>query len=400
MDSRRFRIGLWARMGVATAVALVGLGLLLVVEFVFATAVAIILLFYAPVWGVIGFWLAGVVVSGILCWKLVAAGLGALGPPGTVSDRIADDGVADLVARMGRTARNPPALRDAYRGLGIVAGASVGLILGHVLLFDLLGVDTWWLSIAVGATAAVGYTGWLCYDELRSAGAVRAELEDEYDVLTDTDRQTAVQRRVERLAKQAGCPVPEVRIGASWNPQAATAGYRPQRSVIIVSRGLLDTLDGRELDAVLAHELSHLLNRDAAVLTALSVPRTKALGLAERTGILGMLVAIPVYVTNLLSVPVVARYREYVADHAAAELTGDPAALAGALAAISDGRAATAGDDMRTSSTAAAFGIVPPPWRERKFFDRATRFLRRRVFGTHPPTEARIQRLQAQTKPT
>jgi heat shock protein HtpX len=256
-----------------------------------------------------------------------------------------------------------------------------------------------------GAVLVVVFNGWLVYNELRS-GSVREDLEVEYDIVSDPEREHEVQRRVRRLAEQADSPVPEVEIGASHLPRAASVGYQPGESVILVSRGLVDTLDGAELDAVLAHELAHLLNRDAAVMTALSVPLSKVGKLtslflnhdksdAEILLIPLLIAATPVYIANRLAVPTVARYREYVADHAAGELVGSHAAMASALTTLDREYATQYTQDLRVDWSTEAFGIVPPPWEERKVLDGAIRFYRRRVLGTHPPTGSRVERLRS-----
>jgi Zn-dependent protease with chaperone function len=354
-------------MAVAVVIALAGLGLLLAVEFAFAALIAITFVFYTPVFGAGAFVLVGILVVGVLCWQ----GL----------------------ARVAQNVQSPPTVREHWRVFAGLAAVGIGLFVGHATVTG-AGIDRWPLSLALGAVGTVGYTGWLAVEEFRSAGTVCEELKAEYRVTSDDNLESVVERRVSRLAAQANCPVPEIRIGGNELPQAATVGYRPSESTLVVSRGLIERLDDRELDAVLAHELAHVLNRDAAVLTALSMPRSKALVLAERAGFVGILAGIPVYVANALSVPVVARYREYVADHAAAELTGDPAALASALATLDEAHA-TAETDLRAVDAGGAFGIVPPPWRERHVLDGAIRFVRRRIFGTHPPTERRIERLRS-----
>jgi len=83
-----------------------------------------------------------------------------------------------------------------------------------------------------------------------------------------------------------------------------------------------------------------------------------------------------------------------IADQAAVEITGDPAALASALETLGDDLPRRPTTDVRGYRSTAAFSIVPPPWEEYRFFDRTRRFVRRRLFGTHPPTGKRIERLR------
>jgi len=89
---------------------------------------------------------------------------------------------------------------------------------------------------------------------------------------------------------------------------------------------------------------------------------------------------------------VVARAREYAADDGAVAITGDPAALASALATLDGTVARRPGTDLRA---VAAFSVVPPAWEEHRFFDRTRRLIYRGLLGTHPETSDRIERLRA-----
>ncbi|GAB3671530.1 M48 family metalloprotease [Halopiger thermotolerans] len=211
----------------------------------------------------------------------------------------------------------------------------------------------------------------------------------------DRERQS-LQRIVDRLAAQVAVPAPEVRVGSSATPTAVTAGYRPATSTIVVSRGLLEELEDRELEAVLAHELAHVINRDAAVMTFLAVPGANANAAIVRH-VINPVVAIPAAVAYAVSrwcIAVVSSTREYAADDGAVAITGDPAALASALEKLDAELERRPSSDLRESRSTAAFSIVPPPWEEHRFFDRTRRFVNRRIFGTHPPTEKRIERLR------
>ncbi len=108
--------------------------------------------------------------------------------------------------------------------------------------------------------------------------------------------------------------------------------------------------------------------------------------------LLAALLAGVVAATSRLSVAVVSRAREYAADDAAAAVTGDPAALAAALERLDDRVAGRPSADLRGAT--APFSVVPPTWEEHRFFDRTRRFVARRLLGTHPPTEQRIERLR------
>jgi heat shock protein HtpX len=251
------------------------------------------------------------------------------------------------------------------------------------------------LAVAAGAGLALAHLGGLVRAELRET-AVLDDLTEDLGRAVEDDRAAALTERVARLAAQADVPAPAVRLVASRTPTAAAVGYRPAESTLVVSTGLVEALDDRQLDAVLAHELAHVANRDAAVLTALSFPRAAAHRAFYRYG-LNPVVALLAGVAALTSrscTAVVARAREYGADNGAVALTGDPAALASALETLDSTLGRRPSTDLRESS-AAAFSIVPPPWEEHPFFDRTRRLIYRGLLGTHPPTEARIERLRA-----
>jgi len=188
-----------------------------------------------------------------------------------------------------------------------------------------------------------------------------------------------------------------VRVVSSRSPTAAAVGYRPSSSTVVVSTGLVDALDGPELDAVLAHELAHVANRDAAVLTALSFPRVSAHRAFDRYGVNPVMAAFAALValTGRFCVAVVARAREYGADEGAVAITGDPGALASALATLDAEASRRPAADLRS---AAAFSIVPPPWEEHPFFDRTRRVIYRGLLGTHPSTDERVERLRARAR--
>ena len=401
MSTGRLYLGLWLRMSVALALSVAGLLVLLAAEFVLAAVVSFFLLNLAPVFGVALLALAVVFVLPVvvLLWVLSLRFDWA-----ELSDLLGRDEDTEIeAADLPWLLTDVPTVRDVARGVGLLVGPAVGLFLVHEAMFAFFDTTLIWFAAVPGAVLVVVFNGWLVYGELRS-GSVREDIEAEYDIVSDPEREHEVQRRVRRLAEQADSPVPDVEIGASHLPRAASVGYRPGESVILVSRGLVDTLDGAELDAVLAHELAHLLNRDAAVMTALSVPRSEIGGLfelmlkADDAAILFfpvLVAAIPVYIANRLAVPTVARHREYVADHAAGELVGSHAAMASALTTLDREYATQYTQDLRVDWSTEAFGIVPPPWEERKVLDGAIRFYRRRVLGTHPPTESRVERLRS-----
>jgi heat shock protein HtpX len=304
-------------------------------------------------------------------------------------------GVARVVVlETGRTLR-AAAARLSLVGSAVAVAVAVG---GFVGVSVLAGVYEWatllpafaWLGGAVTAGFHLVVTA---RDELSSA-TVLADLEAVADAVDD-ERLRTLERRVTRLAAQAGVPAPDVRLVESPSPTAAAVGYRPSRSTLVVSTGLVDALGQRQLDTVLAHELSHVVNYDAAVLTALSFPRARAHRVFRRYGFNPVVTLFAGFVaaTSRVCTAVVARAREHAADDGATAITGDPAALAGALETLDAELRHRPDRDLR-ESPAAAFSIVPPPWEEHRFFDRTRRLIFRRLLGTHPATEKRVERLR------
>jgi heat shock protein HtpX len=419
MGQRWLYAGLWIRMLVALLLGVAGMAVLLAAEFALTTVFIFCSIVYAANIGFGILLMSGLatVYVGVVWFVALRyreAELSDLfgGPTRGLLVVLKDAVRQFLCLRMSGDSEDttvlgspsdPPTVRGAAVTVGGVAGVGVAVLLAHGLVFTALGFGTvLWIAVASGAVITIGVTGWVVVGELRSAGSVRADLEDEHEIISAPERKREVTHRVRRLAGQADCPAPDVEIGASHLPRAASVGYRPRESVMLVSRGLVDSLDDEELDAVLAHELAHLVNRDAAVMTALAVPRAKIheLKRLERDPSGPpvdplLIVSAPVYVVNRLAVPMVARYREFVADHAAGKLVGSHAAMASALTTLDREYSTQSTQDLRVGWSTGSFSIVPPPWKERKILDSAIRFYRRRVLGTHPPTEARIERLRA-----
>lgn len=203
---------------------------------------------------------------------------------------------------------------------------------------------------------------------------------------------------VERLCALADMPKPRVGVADLAVPNAFATGRSPDRSVVCVTTGILQVLDARELEAVLAHELSHVAHRDVLVMTVASSAGIAA-GLLMRFGQLGgmgrsrnagalpvVLVAVVgslvVYAVSFLLLRLLSRYRELSADRAGAYLTLEPAALASALQRISGEVAATPRRDLRAGSAASALCIVS-----------ALSGGMSGLLATHPPLHQRLEQL-------
>lgn len=203
---------------------------------------------------------------------------------------------------------------------------------------------------------------------------------------------------VDRLCALADMPKPRVGVADMAVPNAFATGRSPERSVVCVTTGILQTLDAEELEAVLAHELSHVAHRDVLVMTVASSAGIAA-GLLSRFAQFGgmgrsrnnsalpavlvaVVVALVVYAVSFLSLRLLSRYRELSADRAGAYLTLKPAALASALQKISGEAAAIPTRDLRAASAASALCIVP-----------ALSGGLSGLMATHPPLERRLSQL-------
>ena len=410
----RLRAGLWIRMAVAGTIAALGFVLLFCLEIVSAAVMALLLLTLVPV-GI------GALLFLVGLWFAVAGLYRRLMPAPLVVGRISNKWLVGIerFARDLTTPEDGVTLRSLAPHLGglVVWVVGYAVVAYSALVTPLEAVLA--ISAVVGVVGAVYYTGRTISDELGRGGTVEDQLEDDVDVVESDDADELLsdttdvsleelQARVDRLANQAAVPAPTVRVGRERRPFAATVGFRPETSTIIVSHGLCNALSDRELEAVLAHELAHVVNRDAAILTALALPDAKFDALLEAAAADPndesvhpiqahpslLLAALPIVGFTRAAVTVVTRYREYVADRGAIALTGDPAALAGALETLDQDLERRPSSDLRAHRTTAAFSIVPPPWEEHRFFDRTRRFISRRLLGTHPPTAKRLERLR------
>ena len=209
------------------------------------------------------------------------------------------------------------------------------------------------------------------------------------------DAQRRVSRVAERLAVVADRPVPRTTVIPDEAPLSWTASPLGRPPAIHVTTGLLDRLEDRELEVVVAHELGHIMHRDAVVVTLLAGPPAaffEALAEIRRHNpllapftytVFMMFYGLPALVLDLLS-RLVSRHRELAADRAAALLTGSPAAVGAALVAVDDGLRRARGRDLRRIAQRDTFHFVPV---------RVRRGLGR-LWATHPPLRKRVERMQ------
>lgn len=209
---------------------------------------------------------------------------------------------------------------------------------------------------------------------------------------------------IDRLCALADMPKPRVGIAYTDLPNAFATGRSPKRAVVCVTTGLLDRLSAEEVEAVLAHELSHVAHRDVLVMTLASSAGIIA-GMATRGAqygaifgggrrdnnnaggmpvwLLVLVVSLVTYAVSFFLTRLLSRYRELCADRAGAYLTGKPSALASALTKITGEIASIPNRDLRSAQSMNAFFIAPAvsgmSWKT--------------ITSTHPSLEQRLEQL-------
>jgi heat shock protein HtpX len=277
------------------------------------------------------------------------------------------------------------------------AGLNARMILSFVILGILyvvflsilhyLGVG--YIPLAIIASAMI-LAQWYFSDKivLWSSGA-KIVSKEEYPKLHEI---------VERLSTKNGLPKPKVAMVNSRVPNAFATGKSAKSSLVAVTTGILDLLDDDELEAVVAHELSHVRSRDVLVLTLVSVFSTVAWYLAQfgffgglqtrnrntaGTTVIVVLVAIITWIVSFLIIRAISRYREYSADRGGAIMTGKPDKLANALLKISGKIGSIPPKEIEHVQKLNAFFIIPA----------LSGSSIANLFSTHPPVEKRVQKL-------
>ena len=215
---------------------------------------------------------------------------------------------------------------------------------------------------------------------------------------------------IDRLCALANMPKPRVAIAQSDMPNAFATGRNTSNAVVVVTTGLLRRLDDKELEGVLAHEMSHVAHKDVVVMTIASFVGILA-GLLVRFAFYGelfggggrgrggnnnnggalpillivMAVGIITYAISFLLIRLLSRYRELAADRAGALLTGQPSALASALTKVSGAMAKIPTKDLREAQPLNAFYFAPALKPDTTSLST--------IFSTHPSLERRLQQL-------
>ena len=196
---------------------------------------------------------------------------------------------------------------------------------------------------------------------------------------------------VAELAKRAGLPMPKVYVIDSPHPNAFATGRDPEHAAVAATTGLLNMLTRDEVAGVMAHELGHVKNRDTLIMTMVATVAGAISMLANfgmffrgndnRSNMFATLLAVIVApIAAMIVQMAISRTREFGADRAGAEISGNPMALASALAKISRGAEAIPNPVAEQMPAAAQLYIVPTHISQ--------------MFSTHPATERRIEALQ------
>ena len=209
---------------------------------------------------------------------------------------------------------------------------------------------------------------------------------------------------VERLCVQADLPKPRVCVMESSMPNAFAMGRSKKSTTVCATRGILQLLSPAELEGVMAHELTHVVNRDVMVMTLASFFATLASMIIQFSFFFGggfgggygrdrdeeeamlaiIVVSAIVYAISFMLLRALSRYREFAADRGGAVLTGRPSALASALLKISGTMERVPSQDLRAAEGMSAFFIVPARTKKSVM----------NLFADHPPLEQRLAALE------
>jgi heat shock protein HtpX len=277
----------------------------------------------------------------------------------------------------------------------LLTGSLLGLlyVFFAVALFYVLNAGIVLMVVIVGALAFVQY---FTSDKLalKAAGAK----------IVEPDQAPELHEMIERLCAMADLRKPRVAVIESDVPNAFATGRNQKHAAVAVTTGLWNRLEPKEVEGVLAHELSHIANRDVLVMTVASFFAMIAAVLTRvglYSGMFGgmggnrdsnnsvpiwlvvLVVSVVTYFLSQILILAISRYREFAADRGSALITGAPENLMSALQKIASGITQIPQQDLREVEGMNAFFIIPTNWRKRGG----------ELFMTHPPLEKRLAAL-------
>jgi heat shock protein HtpX len=271
------------------------------------------------------------------------------------------------------------------------------LLLGlvYIVFFGVL------FASAGGAIALIGCGAFLAFQffgsdklALRSMGAQEVSPQEAPEL----------HAMIERLCVQADIPKPKIAVVASPVPNAFALGRSQKTASVCATTGIMDLLSPAELEAVMAHEITHIVNRDVMIMTLAGFFASIASMIVQFGFLFGgggyggggydddddgpsfmavILISAVVWVVSFFLMRMLSRYREFAADRGAAVITGRPSALSSALMKLSGVNDRIPQSDLRAHAEMNAFYIVPVKVKDSLY----------NLFSTHPPMEKRIEAL-------
>jgi heat shock protein HtpX len=265
------------------------------------------------------------------------------------------------------------ALYVAFAGIVLAAGAGVGVM---VVVLAALSLGQLFLSDKL-ALAAMGAK------------------------IVSPAEAPGLHAMIERLCIQADLPKPRIAVADSHVPNAFAMGRSQKSSTVCCTTAIVETLEPHELEGVMAHELTHVKNRDVMIMTIASFFASIAAMITQFGFFFGgwgggddddghpafalvLLASFVVYIVSFFLMLALSRYREFAADRGAALITGRPSALASALMKLNGAMQRVPDQDLRQAERMNAFFIVPT----------SVKSSIHTLFMTHPPMEKRIEALQ------
>ena len=276
--------------------------------------------------------------------------------------------------------RRMPGSRSLAVRMVLVAVLTPVLTLGLLGVVIALAPGRWMFGLILGLLVGLGVMIYK-HSQGRQPAAGRLEERDDPELFG----------LLNRLCALADMPLPEVVLSEESQPNTWVVHFPGRPPRLYITAGLRQALTREELHAVLGHELAHIVNRDALVMTVVEWPGAIMRRVNGGAGLGGIFVA-AIGALSYLGVTMLSRYRELAADAGSCAIAGRPSALASALLKVSNSLEHIPQQDLRAAAALNAFNLVAVPPR--------SRLLRRvpllaRVVATHPPLRARLDALEA-----